>query len=60
MKKELDRHLDPEMLTYPLRIERESYDAVTVMAKNLDRTRAWVMREAIRVHLERAKRREPK
>ena len=52
-KKELDRHIDPPMVTYPLRLEVESLDAVRALAKKLQRTRQSILREAVRFYLRR-------
>ena len=52
-KKELDRHVDPPMVTYNLRMEVESMAKVRALAKKLQRTRQSILREAVRFYLRR-------
>jgi predicted transcriptional regulator len=48
-----DRHLDPPMRTYHLRLEVESFNAIRLIAQKKDRTRQSILREAIRFYLAR-------
>jgi predicted transcriptional regulator len=50
--KSIDRHVEPEMIVYPFRLQRDNLDAIGKIAKKQDRTRASVLREAVRKYLE--------
>jgi predicted transcriptional regulator len=50
-----DRHIDPPMVVYPLRLEKDSLDAIRNIAKKTERTRQSILREAIRFYLARRK-----
>jgi predicted transcriptional regulator len=52
MAKTPNRHVDPKMVVYPLRIEESHLDQCGKIAKKEDRTRASVIRGAIRKYLE--------
>lgn len=55
-EKQLDRHgAEPRMVVYPMRIEVDSLAAVRRIAKKLDRTNQYVLREAVRFYLARRK-----
>lgn len=54
-KKSIDRHVDPEMTVYPLRIPTAHLDIVRAAAKYEDRTRQALLREAIQQWVERRK-----
>jgi predicted transcriptional regulator len=51
--KTIDRHVDPEMVMYTVRIEQTTLDAIRAIAKREDRTRQSLIREAIRQWIER-------
>lgn len=51
--KSVDRHIEPEMIVYPFRLQRDHLNAAGKIAKKEDRTRASVLREAVRLYLER-------
>jgi predicted DNA-binding protein len=48
-----DRHLDPPMVVYPMRIEVESLQQIRKLAKKKDRTNQYMLREAVRFYLAR-------
>jgi len=52
-EKETDRHLDPPMVVYPMRIEVESLQQIRKLARKLDRTNQYMLREAVRYYLAR-------
>jgi predicted transcriptional regulator len=52
-KKETDRHLDPPMVVYPMRIEVESLQQIRKLARKLDRTNQYMLREAVTYYLAR-------
>lgn len=51
-KKSPDRHVDPPMITYNLRIEKASLEQIRKIAKKEDRTRQALIREAVKLYLE--------
>ncbi len=48
-----DQQVEPEMVIYPLRLEKVQYEALARIQKAEGPTRAWLIREAIRTYLER-------
>ena len=51
--KSVDRNVEPEMTTFPFRLQVEALAFVSAQAKKLDRTRASIIREAVRQWIER-------
>ena len=51
--KETDRHIDSPMVVYPMRIEVESLQQIRKLARKLDRTNQYMLREAVRYYLAR-------
>ena len=51
-KKEIDRHVDAPQVSFTFLVDDSDIKAVTVIAKQQDRTRGSVVREAVRLYLE--------
>ena len=51
-KKETDRHVDPPQVSFTLLVDIPDMNAVSFIAKQQDRTRGYIVREAIRLYLE--------
>jgi hypothetical protein len=49
--KEIDRHPDPPMVVYPMRIEVSSLQEIRKIAKVQDRTNQWMLRYAVKFYL---------
>jgi predicted DNA-binding protein len=52
MKKQVDRHVEPETSVFPVRVPLNHLRAIGALAKKADQTKGAVIREAIRVYLE--------
>jgi predicted transcriptional regulator len=52
-QKTIDRHKEPEMVMYTIRITANTLDAIRSIAKREDRTRQSLVREALQQWLER-------
>lgn len=53
MSKTVDRHAEPETSVFPVRIPVGDLAAIGKLAKKADRTKGSVIREAVRLFLER-------
>jgi hypothetical protein len=51
-KKSIDRHVDPEMVVYPVRMELRHLEFIRNIAKKEDRTRQSLVREALQRWME--------
>jgi predicted transcriptional regulator len=52
-QKEADRHTEPKMVVYPMRVRVDHLAIVRTIAKKRDRTRQAIFREALAQWIER-------
>ncbi len=51
MKKQLDRHKDPERQSFTLLLPTDHLETIGYIAKNSDKTKGAIIREAVKIYL---------